>query len=87
MDQSYGLRGSEQLQASFRHEADDLLTDGLALLLLELDPRNAEVINRVFRAMHTLKGSGASAGFRRLAKFVHHVEDVQRIGSIGGLVT
>lgn len=26
--------------------------------------------------MHTLKGSGASAGFRRLANFVHHVEDV-----------
>ena len=67
----------EQLQASFRHEADDLLTDlGGALLLLELDPRNPEVINRVFRAMHTLKGSGASAGFRRLANFVHHVEDV-----------
>jgi two-component system, chemotaxis family, sensor kinase CheA len=67
----------EQLQASFRHEADDLLTDlGGALLLLELDPRNAEVINRVFRAMHTLKGSGASAGFRRLASFVHHVEEV-----------
>jgi len=67
----------EQLQASFRHEADDLLTDlGAALLLLELDPRNAEVVNRVFRAMHTLKGSGASAGFRRLANFVHHVEDV-----------
>jgi two-component system chemotaxis sensor kinase CheA len=67
----------EQLQASFRHEADDLLTDlGAALLLLELEPRNVEVINRVFRAMHTLKGSGASAGFRRLANFVHHVEDV-----------
>jgi two-component system chemotaxis sensor kinase CheA len=67
----------EQLQASFRHEADDLLTDlGGALLLLELDPRNMEVINRVFRAMHTLKGSGASAGFRRLASFVHHVEEV-----------
>ena len=67
----------EQLQAGFRHEADDLLTDlGAALLLLELDPHNAEVVNRVFRAMHTLKGSGASAGFRRLANFVHHVEEV-----------
>src|ERR1700685_72115 len=67
----------EELQASFRHEADDLLTDlGGALLLLELDPRNAEVINRVFRAMHTLKGSGASAGFRRLANFVHHIEEI-----------
>ncbi len=67
----------EQLQAAYRNEAADLLTDlGGALLLLELEPRNAEVINRVFRAMHTLKGSGASAGFRRLAGFVHHVEEV-----------
>jgi two-component system chemotaxis sensor kinase CheA len=67
----------KELQASFRHEADDLLTDlGGALLLLELDPRNTDVINRVFRAMHTLKGSGASAGFRRLANFVHHVEEI-----------
>jgi two-component system chemotaxis sensor kinase CheA len=67
----------EQLQAAYRHEAADLLTDlGGALLLLELDPHNSEVVNRVFRAMHTLKGSGASAGFRRLANFVHHVEEV-----------
>src|SRR5271154_2903139 len=67
----------QQLQASFHHEAADLLADlGVALLLLEQDPRNADVVNRVFRAMHTLKGSGASAGFRRLANFVHHVEEV-----------
>jgi two-component system, chemotaxis family, sensor kinase CheA len=66
-----------QLQASFHHEAADLLADlGVALLLLEQDPCNADVVNRVFRAMHTLKGSGASAGFRRLANFVHHVEEV-----------
>jgi two-component system, chemotaxis family, sensor kinase CheA len=53
----------KHLQASFLHEADDLLTDlGGALLLLELDPQNTEVVNRVFRAMHTLKGSGATAG-------------------------
>jgi two-component system chemotaxis sensor kinase CheA len=67
----------QELQASYRNEAADLLTDlGASLLLLEQDSRNMEVINRVFRAMHTLKGSGASAGFRRLANFVHHVEDV-----------
>jgi two-component system chemotaxis sensor kinase CheA len=67
----------QELQASYRHEAADLLADlGDALLLLEQDNKNMEVVNRVFRAMHTLKGSGASAGFRRLANFVHHVEDV-----------
>jgi two-component system chemotaxis sensor kinase CheA len=67
----------QELQASYRNEAADLLADlGDALLLLEQDHKNMDVINRVFRAMHTLKGSGASAGFRRLANFVHHVEDV-----------
>ncbi len=67
----------QELQAAYRHEAADLLSDlGDALLLLEQDSRNMEVVNRIFRAMHTLKGSGASAGFRRLAGFVHHVEDV-----------
>ncbi len=66
-----------ELQAAYRHEAADLLADlGDALLLLEQDHQNMEVVNRVFRAMHTLKGSGATAGFRRLANFVHHVEDV-----------
>lgn len=67
----------EQLQAAFLPEAADLLADlGDALLVLEQDPRNADQVNRVFRAMHTLKGSGATAGFRRLANFVHHVEEV-----------
>ncbi len=67
----------QELQAGYRNEASDLLADlGDALLLLEQDHTNIEVVNRVFRAMHTLKGSGASAGFRRLANFVHHVEDV-----------
>jgi len=67
----------EQLQASFRREAADLLADlNDALLMLEHDPRDAELVNRVFRSMHTLKGSGASAGYRRLTNFVHHVEEV-----------
>ena len=71
------LGDMHELQAGFRNEAADLLTDlGDALLLLEHDQANMEVVNRVFRVMHTLKGSGASAGFRRLASFVHHVEDV-----------
>jgi two-component system chemotaxis sensor kinase CheA len=67
----------EQLQAAFLPEAADLLADlGDALLALEQDPLNSDLVNRVFRAMHTLKGSGATAGFRRLANFVHHVEEV-----------
>ena len=61
----------------FRLEAADVLTElESALLELERDPANTDAIDRVFRAMHTLKGSGATSGFTDLSGFLHHVEDV-----------
>ncbi|MBK8478367.1 MAG: chemotaxis protein CheA [Opitutaceae bacterium] len=61
----------------FRLEAADVLTElEAALLELERDPANTAAIDRVFRAMHTLKGSGATSGFTDLSGFLHHVEDV-----------
>ncbi len=61
----------------FRLEAADVLTElEAALLELEHDPANTDAIDRVFRAMHTLKGSGATSGFTDLSGFLHHVEDV-----------
>lgn len=61
----------------FRQEASDLLTElEQALLELEQEPGDANAIDRVFRAMHTLKGSGATSGFAELSAFLHHVEDV-----------
>ncbi|MDQ8200255.1 chemotaxis protein CheW [Pelagicoccus enzymogenes] len=67
----------EHSRRIFRVEAAELLTelDG-ALLELENDPLNGDLINRVFRAMHTLKGSGATSGFERLAGYLHRVEEV-----------
>ncbi|GEO79889.1 chemotaxis protein CheA [Pararhodospirillum oryzae] len=56
-------------------EAEDLLADMEAGLLdLEGNPRDADQINRVFRALHTIKGSGAVFGFTQVADFTHHVE-------------
>lgn len=61
----------------FREEAADLLVELEASLLeLEQRPEDGPAIDRVFRAMHTLKGSGATSGFADLATFLHHVEDV-----------
>jgi two-component system chemotaxis sensor kinase CheA len=60
---------------AFREEAFELLGElESSLLELEEDPGNAEVINRVFRAMHTIKGSGAMFGFEDIASFTHEVE-------------
>ncbi|PLX81119.1 MAG: chemotaxis protein CheA [Desulfuromonas sp.] len=68
---------SNILQDTFREELVELLADlEHGLLQLETVPDDGEAVNRVFRTLHTVKGSGSLAGFDRLAGFVHHVEAV-----------
>jgi chemosensory pili system protein ChpA (sensor histidine kinase/response regulator) len=45
------------------------------LLALEANP-NSEDINRLFRAMHTIKGSAAQVGLQRIALVAHRAEDL-----------
>ncbi|WP_421952082.1 chemotaxis protein CheA [Pelagibacterium sp.] len=60
---------------TFRQEARELLEQLEAGLLdLEQDPANSDLINFAFRALHTIKGSGAMFGFTRVAEFVHEFE-------------
>jgi len=66
---------SNILQETFREELVELLAElESGLLQLEAAPDDHEAVNRVFRSLHTIKGSGALAGFDRLAGFTHHVE-------------
>ncbi|MEP9375388.1 chemotaxis protein CheA [Aquabacter sp. CN5-332] len=62
-------------KAIFRQEAHDLLAL-LEVTLLDLDhaPGDGEMIDTAFRALHTIKGSGAMFGFEAVAAFTHHVE-------------
>ena len=61
---------------SFREEARELLADlEAALLELNENREDRELISRVFRALHTIKGSGAMFGFERLAAFTHNLEN------------
>ncbi len=46
------------------------------LLLLEDDMENMEIINSIFRILHTLKGSGAMFGFGNLSSFTHRIESL-----------
>ncbi|MFA6149413.1 MAG: chemotaxis protein CheA [bacterium] len=63
--------------SAFRDEAHELLVElEISLLALEEEPDDAESIGRVFRAMHTIKGSGAMFGFDEIAAFTHEVETV-----------
>jgi two-component system chemotaxis sensor kinase CheA len=60
---------------AFKDEAQELLVE-LESALLELDrkPDDMELIQRTFRALHTIKGSGAMFGFDEVSRFTHHVE-------------
>ncbi|NGZ07196.1 MAG: chemotaxis protein CheA [Magnetococcales bacterium] len=61
----------------FRQEADELFVQlETALLDLETSPGDKETIASAFRALHTIKGSGAMFGFDALARFTHRVESV-----------
>jgi two-component system chemotaxis sensor kinase CheA len=66
---------AEQFKQSFREEAREVLVD-LEAALLELNENRGdeELVGRVFRALHTIKGSGSMFGFEDLAAFTHNLE-------------
>jgi two-component system chemotaxis sensor kinase CheA len=66
---------ADQFKQAFREEGREILID-LESALLELNDNRADqdLVGRVFRALHTLKGSGAMFGFEKLATFTHNLE-------------
>jgi two-component system chemotaxis sensor kinase CheA len=71
---------------TFRQEVADLL-DSLESSLLDLGqtPGDRDLVDTAFRALHTIKGSGAMFGFDRVAAFAHDFEtafDLIRKGKI-----
>ncbi|MBF0117211.1 MAG: chemotaxis protein CheA [Desulfobacterales bacterium] len=76
----------EALQSAFKEEALELIEEMISsLLLLEKNPNNLQIVNKVFRAMHTIKGSGAMFGFYKISEFTHNIEwafDLIRNGKI-----
>lgn len=62
---------------TFRDEAMELVQElEAALLELEESPADSTHVDRVFRALHTLKGSGSLVGFDTVAGFCHEAETV-----------
>jgi chemosensory pili system protein ChpA (sensor histidine kinase/response regulator) len=67
---------SEDILGFFMPEAEEhlqVVTE--CLLALEGNP-NPDEINRLFRSMHTVKGSAAQVGLHRISAIAHRVEDV-----------
>jgi two-component system chemotaxis sensor kinase CheA len=65
----------DQFKQSFREEAREILVDlESALLELNANRGDMELVGRIFRALHTIKGSGAMFGFEDMATFTHNLE-------------
>lgn len=45
-------------------------------MTLEKEPENADTINEIFRAAHTLKGMAGTMGYKRMQRLTHDMEDV-----------
>lgn len=65
------------LLETFHSETQEILTElESALLELEENPEDQELIDRVFRALHTIKGNGGMFGFEGISSFTHDMENV-----------
>jgi two-component system, chemotaxis family, sensor kinase CheA len=66
-----------ELRAFFFETAAEILQAlNEAGLELEAHPADEEVLRRVRRAVHTLKGDSAACGFTNISEFAHEIEDV-----------
>jgi len=66
----------EEIQEFFLPEAEEHLQVVSDCLLSLEGNNNPEEINRLFRAIHTVKGSAAQVGLKRLGAISHRVEDL-----------
>ena len=76
----------DKYKQAFQEEAQEILGE-LESTLLELNEKreDTELVGRAFRALHTIKGSGAMFGFEDISAFTHHIEnafDLVRNGRI-----
>jgi two-component system chemotaxis sensor kinase CheA len=67
----------EHVLETFLTESEDLMREIEAQLLkLESETEDAQAINALFRAVHTLKGSSGMVGITNIEQFLHWVESV-----------
>lgn len=67
----------DSFKKKFIEEANDHIDDlEVALLDLEKDIENKGLIERIFRAMHSLKGGGAMFGYEKISEFTHNLETI-----------
>ncbi len=67
----------EEMLEGFNADVEELLeTLDLSLIELEQNPNDSELINTVFRAAHTIKGTSGMFGFSRIVELTHKLENL-----------
>ena len=67
----------QEIREDFLVEAFELIEQmDQDLVELENNPEDLELLNRIFRVAHTVKGSSSFLNFDVLTKLTHHMEDV-----------
>ncbi|MDD5212593.1 MAG: Hpt domain-containing protein, partial [Sulfuricurvum sp.] len=67
----------EQVKAIFIEEAGEIIEKlDVDIIRFEENSTDFDLLNEIFRGVHTLKGNANAFGFTRLGEFVHHFEDV-----------
>ncbi len=67
----------DEIIQEFLIESSELLEQlDQDLVALEERPDDLELLNRIFRAAHTIKGSSGFLGFTQISQLTHHMEDV-----------
>ena len=62
--------------AFFDEAAEHLAVMEESLLALERMPEDGELLNRIFRAAHSVKGASGTFGFTDIAAFTHSLESL-----------
>lgn len=67
----------DDLIVEFLTETNDSLGElDNSIVLLEQDPNNADLLSKIFRVMHTIKGTSGFLGLPRLGRIAHKTEDL-----------
>lgn len=77
MSQDFEMDEMQEIVDDFLLEADELV-EGLdnAFVKLESSPDDLDLLNEIFRAVHTVKGTSSFLGFEQVTTLSHKMEDI-----------
>ena len=67
---------SQYLEIFLDETKEHLQNLNTRILELESDPENADTVNEIFRAAHSLKGMAGTMGYKRMQNLTHDMENV-----------